>query len=234
MIITIALFSLLSTPASADGITVTLPAPPTLVATRPAVSDKELTHPSFGTRSVTVDGCATSLAASQATGNKGGDLQIDLATAHRICQKADGDFLQAQAEAWATLATASQQMLRAPGEAALLASAGKALESGGNVRVESPDGLTVAGGDHLQWKAYAEGLATLEGGGQQYHGHGGHDPRFVDTFLLDQGRAAFMAHPAMPGTGHHALAVEPTSACGTAQECEQKVRALSSALANQD
>lgn len=233
MIIALSLALSFSTPAAADGVSITLPAPPTLVATRPAVSDKELTHPSFGTRSVTVDGCATSLAASQATGNKGGDLQIDLATAHRICQKADGDFLQAQAEAWATLAEASQQMLRAPGESALLASAGKALEEGGNVRVESPDGFLVEGGTHLDWGAYAEGLAAIENGDRRYHGRVGYDPRFVDTFLLDQGRAGFMAQPALPGAGH-APAAEPTSACGTAAECEQKVKALSSALANQD
>ena len=233
MITLITLFSLLSTPASADGITVTLPAPPTLVATRPALDGASLTHPSFGTKSVTVDGCATTLAASQTTARNGGKLQLDLARAHEICSRAQGNLARAQAEAWATLAEASQQMLRAPGEAALLASAGKALEGGGNVRVESPDGLTVAGGDHLEWEAYAEGLAALEGGGQQYHGHGGHDPRFVDTYLLDQGRAAFMAHPAMPGTSR-TPAAEPVSACGTAAECEEKVRALSSALANQD
>lgn len=171
--------------------------------------------PFAGATAVYNGDCAPAAMAVSASTAKVGKIAIDLATAQSICVTNEERLADIALREKAAVA-------RAPGEANLMTSAGKALESGGNVEVVTPEGFKVAGGDHLNWKAYGTAVAT----NSSALGVGGrYDSRFVQPFVLDQGRAGFMAHPAVPG-GTKAASPADTAKCGSAQECQAAIDQL--------
>lgn len=181
-----------------------------------------LTVPTVGATTV-IQNCTTNMVAAPWNTKNAGRLAIDLATAQEICMSAQGDLEIAKARAKAIIA-------RAKAEAKLIEGAADLVKAGGSASYSSdPDGrVDLATGTSADWREYGETLAhnpSALGAG------GAYDPQFVQPFVLDQARAGFMAHPAVPGGTMVASVAEETADCGTPVECDNKVRRLSDALA---
>lgn len=148
---------------------------------------KGMPMPSVGA-TVSIKDCETKILAAPWNTRNAGQLVIDEARAQSICLDAKGDYKIAEAQAKAITT-------RAEAEAKLIENAGTAASNGGSVTYRS-DGITVqlATGPAAEWQAY--GTAVSHGTG--YTGLAV-DPRFAQVYTLDQGRSAFMSHPAVPG-----------------------------------
>lgn len=189
-----------------------------------AAEPMTLEVPALGVTIVAKDGGCDFTVVGTVPARKAGELAATLASAKSEC-------LESQARVAEQTRRDAMATTRAPAEAKLISDAGMAMVTGKNVRVETPEGLTVEGGSHLDWRAYGQAIATNPGA---LGIGGGYDPRFVQPFLLDQGRAGFMARPAVPGgTMLAAPVAAATAECGTAAECQQQIAALSAVLAEE-
>ena len=181
---------------------------------------KGLPLPAVGA-TVTISDCTMKMVAAPWNTKNAGKLVIDEATAQRICLQAKGDLkiAEAQSEAIKT---------RAESETQLMGGLTIAAMNGDSVSYTNGD-VHMASGNAAEWHEYGTAIST----GTGYTG-AMYDPRFVQPYVLDQGRAAFMAHPAVPGGGQPVATTADTASCGTAAQCEEALKATRAALAKAD
>ena len=186
-----------------------------LATETPAPAPMTLTIPAIGgvTLVAREGGCDFTVVGT-VPARKVGELAEALAVAKTQCLAAQGQVAAAAA--------------RAPAEAALLVSAGGSMLIGNNVRVRTPEGLLVEGGEFLSWEAYGE--AVTSGNSMMFAPvmPTGRDP---NLYRLSGGSmGAFGTTPPVPGQVV-TVPAPASAACGTAAECQKAVVALSNVLA---
>lgn len=182
--------------------------------------------PTSGAVIVSVNGEVTG--AIRTSARKGGDLALKLAEAEAIRreseERAEEHDLRLQ-----------MQLVRGPAEAELIKDAGMAMVIGKNVRVRTPEGLEVDGGEHLNWRAYGAAVASAADSrmyAPQMGYYGGGDP---NLFRLSGGQmgAFYGPTPVTPGQ----MATDPAAAtadCGTAARCQETITALQGVMEASD
>ncbi|MFA6018164.1 MAG: hypothetical protein WCT28_00745 [Patescibacteria group bacterium] len=191
-----------------------------------ATADAGLPMPAIGGATMSAGGsmCGQQILAAPWNAKNAGRLVIDFATAERICAEARGDFNVATAKARETIINAFTVRSLAP-------SFVKAAETGGDVRVKIGDSVFESG-QHLQLEAFGTAVAAAN----PSLSYGTYDPNLQYSGLARISGVVPMG--TMVGNGYAAMpqmlgqqASTATASCGTADECQKKLEALQSVLA---
>lgn len=157
-----------------------------------AQADTTITIPTLGITIVAKDGGCDFVAAGTVSARKAGALARAIASAKNTC-------LTAQARVFDAQTRTTSAMIRARAEAKLITDVGDGVKTGQSSVFYATEGadITLATGTAAEWSAYGQAINN----GQNPMVLGGYmDQRFITPYILDQGRAGFMNHPAMPGS----------------------------------
>lgn len=170
-----------------------------------------------------LNGCEAHVLANPWTTRNAGQMVIDQARAQSICHDSQGDLAiaQAKAQAFVNLSIA---------EATLIGAGAEPVKNGESVSYSrGHDGaVRLDTGSAAEWRAYGEALA--DGNVGMGRGIRGIDPRYANLMVLDSARAGFMNHPAVPAV---ARTSENPASCGALDQCEARVTALETVIAEQ-